>query len=176
MSMDNPSFMTNQSQEFGNYGYNMGGGESSNLCIDDPAKRLYSPGGASNQQSVQNRLGNAQYGPNSDIARRIREQQRKVGLADTVNGMNGEEPKPFRCPVIGCEKAYKNQNGLKYHKSVSFLLYRRYQKFITDIPTARPQQPATPRERRWYIFHRGSYHPFAIPRYAWHGEREALQV
>jgi hypothetical protein len=21
-----------------------------------------------------------------------------------------------RCPVIGCEKAYKNQNGLKYHK------------------------------------------------------------
>jgi len=27
--------------------------------------------------------------------------------------MNGEEHKPFRCPVIGCEKAYKNQNGLK---------------------------------------------------------------
>lgn len=25
-----------------------------------------------------------------------------------------EEPKPFKCPVIGCEKAYKNQNGLKY--------------------------------------------------------------
>ncbi|KAB2571827.1 Transcription factor SFP1 [Lasiodiplodia theobromae] len=24
--------------------------------------------------------------------------------------------KPFKCPVIGCEKAYKNQNGLKYHK------------------------------------------------------------
>jgi transcription factor SFP1 len=24
-----------------------------------------------------------------------------------------EEHKPFRCPVIGCEKAYKNQNGLK---------------------------------------------------------------
>ncbi|KAK3079647.1 Transcriptional regulator of ribosomal biogenesis proteins [Coniosporium uncinatum] len=27
-----------------------------------------------------------------------------------------QEIKPFRCPVIGCEKAYKNQNGLKYHK------------------------------------------------------------
>jgi hypothetical protein len=26
----------------------------------------------------------------------------------------GKEHKPFRCPVIGCEKAYKNQNGLKY--------------------------------------------------------------
>ena len=25
-----------------------------------------------------------------------------------------EKHKPFRCPVIGCEKAYKNQNGLKH--------------------------------------------------------------
>jgi transcription factor SFP1 len=28
--------------------------------------------------------------------------------------MMNEEHKPFKCPVIGCEKAYKNQNGLKY--------------------------------------------------------------
>ena len=27
-----------------------------------------------------------------------------------------EEHRPFKCPVIGCEKTYKNQNGLKYHK------------------------------------------------------------
>lgn len=27
-----------------------------------------------------------------------------------------EEYKPFKCPVIGCEKNYKNQNGLKYHR------------------------------------------------------------
>lgn len=26
------------------------------------------------------------------------------------------ELKPFKCPVINCGKAYKNQNGLKYHK------------------------------------------------------------
>jgi len=26
------------------------------------------------------------------------------------------ENKPFKCPVIGCEKTYKNQNGLKYHR------------------------------------------------------------
>lgn len=26
------------------------------------------------------------------------------------------ENKPFKCPVIGCDKTYKNQNGLKYHK------------------------------------------------------------
>lgn len=24
--------------------------------------------------------------------------------------------KPYKCPVPGCDKAYKNQNGLKYHK------------------------------------------------------------
>ncbi|CCD24746.1 uncharacterized protein NDAI_0D04320 [Naumovozyma dairenensis CBS 421] len=30
--------------------------------------------------------------------------------------MDHEEHKPFKCPVIGCEKTYKNQNGLKYHK------------------------------------------------------------
>lgn len=30
--------------------------------------------------------------------------------------MDHEEDKPFRCPVIGCDKAYKNQNGLKYHR------------------------------------------------------------
>lgn len=30
--------------------------------------------------------------------------------------MENEEYKPFKCPVIGCEKTYKNQNGLKYHR------------------------------------------------------------
>ncbi|GMG34875.1 unnamed protein product [Ambrosiozyma monospora] len=27
------------------------------------------------------------------------------------------ENRPFKCPVIGCEKNYKNQNGLKYHRA-----------------------------------------------------------
>ncbi|AMD19937.1 HCL214Wp [Eremothecium sinecaudum] len=31
--------------------------------------------------------------------------------------MGHEEHKPFKCPVIGCDKTYKNQNGLKYHKT-----------------------------------------------------------
>lgn len=30
--------------------------------------------------------------------------------------MENDEHKPFKCPVIGCEKTYKNQNGLKYHR------------------------------------------------------------
>ncbi|CAH6720210.1 hypothetical protein CLIB1444_03S06854 [[Candida] jaroonii] len=30
--------------------------------------------------------------------------------------MENNEDKPFKCPVIGCDKNYKNQNGLKYHR------------------------------------------------------------
>lgn len=30
--------------------------------------------------------------------------------------MERGEHKPFKCPVQGCEKTYKNQNGLKYHR------------------------------------------------------------
>lgn len=112
-------------QAFNLTGLPMNGGlnnDNSNICIDDPAKRLFNPSNGANnsQQYAQFRLGNAQYGPNSDIAKRIREQQMLAGVPDPSLGMMPhEEPKPFRCPVIGCEKAYKNQNGLKYHKAVS---------------------------------------------------------
>ncbi|KAI5300750.1 Transcriptional regulator of ribosomal biogenesis proteins, partial [Ascosphaera pollenicola] len=120
------------------------------LCIDEPAKRLFSPAqfnqptqlpemqmnqsmsgapgtpdgsvtpgntSSNSQTNVLFRLGTSQYGPNSEIAQRIREQQLLAGVPDTTLGLLNEEPKPFRCPVIGCEKAYKNQNGLKYHKA-----------------------------------------------------------
>ncbi|RLV91825.1 Transcription factor SFP1 [Spathaspora sp. JA1] len=30
--------------------------------------------------------------------------------------VDNDENKPYKCPVIGCEKNYKNQNGLKYHR------------------------------------------------------------
>ncbi|ODV84318.1 hypothetical protein CANARDRAFT_201130 [[Candida] arabinofermentans NRRL YB-2248] len=30
--------------------------------------------------------------------------------------MEQGENRPFKCPVIGCDKNYKNQNGLKYHR------------------------------------------------------------
>lgn len=123
MSMQqNPLLMANQSQNFG-FGAFGTNNDMLDLCIDEPAKRLFSPTGGygnSSQQYANMRLGTGQYGPNSDIARRIREQQMLAGLPDTTAGMMpNDEPKPFRCPVIGCEKAYKNQNGLKYHKSVS---------------------------------------------------------
>ena len=119
MSM-NQQLMQDPQQLYSGYAFG-NGNEMLELCIDEPAKRLFSSGGYADNNTSSNptRLGSAQYGPNSEIARRIRERQSNVGLADTTLGLNGEEPKPFRCPVIGCEKAYKNQNGLKYHKHVS---------------------------------------------------------
>lgn len=108
---------------FGNFGFGTNN-DMIDLCIDEPARRLFSPGNPGmNQgqgQQMASRLGNGQYGANSDIARTIRERQVAAGLPDTMTnaGASHEEPKPFRCPVIGCEKAYKNQNGLKYHKAV----------------------------------------------------------
>jgi transcription factor SFP1 len=123
MSVQNNALMSaNQHATFpyGGFGTN---NDMLDLCIDEPAKRLFSPAGGygnQNQQYAHMRLGNGQYGPDSDVARRIREQQMLAGVPDTTAGMMpNDEPKPFRCPVIGCEKAYKNQNGLKYHKSVS---------------------------------------------------------
>ena len=111
----------------GNNGYNNWGftpnNEMLDLCIDEPAKRLFASSGMFNAQQQQQagptssaiQLGDGQYSENSELARTIREQQKLAGVPDpSADGV----PKPFHCPVIGCEKAYKNQNGLKYHKSV----------------------------------------------------------
>ena len=119
MSMTNQRFMSSQFQGFGGYGFG-NTNEMLDLCIDEPAKRLFSLNGGFNTpqtSSSSSKLGEDQYGENSEIARTIREQQRIAGVPEPQpdNGI----PKPFHCPVIGCEKAYKNQNGLKYHKSVS---------------------------------------------------------
>ena len=117
MSVDGAGFVVMPQNDIGMYGYG-NDGNFGEVYIDDPAKRLFSSNASNqqNQQIVHQRLGSAQYAADSDIAKRIRERQINAGLADTVGG---HEPKPFRCPVIGCEKAYKNQNGLKYHKTVS---------------------------------------------------------
>jgi transcription factor SFP1 len=140
MSMQNPLFGT---EAFGNgFGYGMNN-DMIDLCIDEPAKRLFQqnhrPNMGPNGSNVHSRLGSGQYGANSDIARTIRERQAAAGLPDTTTNIAPhEEPKPFRCPVIGCEKAYKNQNGLKYHKSVSNPDCLR--RNCTNRDTARSQQ------------------------------------
>lgn len=105
------------------FGLGFGNGNGNNLnnnfgTISDPGKQLFSPGGGNNmltpeQQNIQQQF--AQFGidvtmlpPGTDLQALL---QQLSPLAIQ------EEHKPFKCPVIGCEKAYKNQNGLKYHKT-----------------------------------------------------------
>jgi transcription factor SFP1 len=106
-----------------NFPFGMGTDSLSlDLCIDEPAKRLYSPNGYNNQrlqqQFAQFGLGQGQFSNNNDLMMAYRQQQlmamNAVGNPQAAAMVLGEEHKPFKCPVIGCEKAYKNQNGLKY--------------------------------------------------------------
>ncbi|KAL8673070.1 MAG: hypothetical protein Q9168_002493 [Polycauliona sp. 1 TL-2023] len=111
----------NQFDAFGNFQFGNGDGML-DLCIDEPAKRLYNANGDYNsnvplQQTNALKLGDAQYSENSEIARTIRERQKQAGIPDGGSGPNDGIPKPYHCPVLGCEKAYKNHNGLKYHKT-----------------------------------------------------------
>ena len=133
------------------YGYPVDlGHDMLDLCIDEPAKRLFARNGghaadyAQSQQpattSSASQLGDGQYSENSDIARTIREAQKDAGVPDP--SVDGGVPKPFHCPVIGCEKAYKNQNGLKYHKSVSQPSSSSVAQVAKNIP-ARPQLAKT---------------------------------
>ncbi|KAG8163663.1 hypothetical protein KVR01_006960 [Diaporthe batatas] len=105
------------SSQFGGMNFGNGNGNNMNFgTISDPGKQLFSPGGGSltpEQQNMQQQF--AQFGidvstlpPGTDPATLL---QQLAPLAIQ------EEHKPFKCPVIGCEKAYKNQNGLKYHKT-----------------------------------------------------------
>lgn len=118
MGMGDMGMGMNMNMNFGNGNFGMNGFDNNNGTIDQPGKRLFSKQGAGlSQAQLQNALKNYQLGGNdqSELARRLREQQLLNG-ASIPQFPFPEEVKPFRCPVIGCEKAYKNQNGLKYHK------------------------------------------------------------
>ncbi|KAF1851574.1 uncharacterized protein K460DRAFT_424390 [Cucurbitaria berberidis CBS 394.84] len=107
----------NMNMNFGNGNFGAMSGFDNNGTIDQPGKRLFSKQGAGlSQVQLQAALKNYQLGGNdqSELARRLREQS--LNGASIPQFPFPEEVKPFRCPVIGCEKAYKNQNGLKYHK------------------------------------------------------------
>jgi transcription factor SFP1 len=97
--------------DFSGFGANM------NNFIDNPAKQLYSPNNAMAQQRLQQQmaqfgLDQSQFGDITD-PHQIAILQRALGATNGTLAMPPEEDKPFKCPVIGCEKAYKNQNGLK---------------------------------------------------------------
>ena len=76
--------------------------------------------------------GQGQFGNNSNLVQLYRQQQMMAmnGMNNPAAMMVNEEHKPFRCPVIGCEKAYKNQNGLKY---VPHLLHFNTADFLAGI-------------------------------------------
>ncbi|KAJ2818150.1 Transcriptional regulator of ribosomal biogenesis proteins, partial [Coemansia sp. 'formosensis'] len=38
-----------------------------------------------------------------------------AAAAAKAHGLLPRDDKPYRCPITGCDKAYKNPNGLKYH-------------------------------------------------------------
>ena len=117
-NMSNLTFGTNQ------WGMGFGAdltGVNLNTTIDDPARRLFSPNGSQltpQQQALRlaqsSGLDTSQLPPGADTAALL--QQINASL------MIPEEPKPYKCPVVGCEKAYKNQNGLKYVPSPSLPL------------------------------------------------------
>lgn len=101
--------------------------------IDDPAKRLYSPGGTTQQMTSQQRAFDQQLQMQQQLQQQL--SSMNLDLSALPPGVDAamlfqqmsalmvpqsEEHKPFRCPVIGCEKAYKNQNGLKYVLISSF--------------------------------------------------------
>lgn len=153
MNMSNMQFMQNQA--FGAYPFGDGIDLPTDLCIDEPAKRLFSLNGGFNQPQQQHsptssatQLGDGQYSENSELAKTIREEQKRAGVPDP--SADGGPPKPFHCPVIGCEKAYKNQNGLKYHKSVSSS--SRICVYITKSKIARPQHAEARGQRQWNFF------------------------
>jgi transcription factor SFP1 len=112
-----------------NFDYSLAFGLENNLgdmTIDDPAKRLFSKqGGMNNTNQLQFGMKNGQMSMDGDLAKRLREQQLVGGLGGPIVGFPEPEQKPFKCPVIGCEKSYKNQNGLKYHKQVKFSTHTR---------------------------------------------------
>lgn len=150
--------LSNQQYPFGFDGNDLG----LELCIDEPARRLYQPNGAGQNQraALQQQfaafgLGPGQYGNNPDLMNAYRQNQMMMGINGMMPSqaqlavMMAEEHKPFRCPVIGCEKAYKNQNGLK-------CVFQRFGLIATNIfqvpQNSRSPNSAIARERRWYLF------------------------
>lgn len=123
--------------------------------IDQPAKRLFSKQGGLTQQQLQMAFRNSQMSEDSELAKRLREQQIMAG-ANMPPVIYQEENKPFKCPVIGCEKAYKNQNGLKYHKQVCRTLPRSHRKRMLTFSIARSPESATQGERGRHFLDRRS--------------------
>ncbi|TPX16801.1 uncharacterized protein E0L32_012366 [Thyridium curvatum] len=119
MKMNFANLNLNGSQQAG-LGFGNGVGGLDLNCIDDPAKSLFSPTNSlnaslANQQRLNQQLG--QFGLDASQFPQGTDAQALLQQMSAALIIPQEEHKPYKCPVIGCEKAYKNQNGLKYHKT-----------------------------------------------------------
>ena len=116
---------TDNTNNFGTGSGGFGGDFTPSMgTIDEPAKRLFSPGNPSGNPSstpsgTPSGTSNATLAMQQQLAASFNlnsEQLQNLGATDQkalLAMLLPEEHKPFKCPVIGCEKAYKNQNGLK---------------------------------------------------------------
>ncbi len=178
MKMSLGNMNLNGGDQFGmGFANNLGGIDLS--CIDDPAKRLYSPNGtqtshqqrALDQQLAQFSLDAGQFPTGAEAQALIKQMSHAL--------MVPEEFKPFKCPVVGCEKAYKNQNGLKCVASRA-----RYSLSLTAANThplqvpqdPRPLHPAAARERRRHLLHCQPRDVHPLPGHPGHGEGETASV
>lgn len=110
----NQEMLQQINNDFGSMDFSQNSNEMLDLCINDPAKKLFSNEGTINaSQFPQFNFMNGANGTNTNQAEI---QARQLAAARTR--FPGEEDRPFKCPVIGCEKAYKNANGLRYHEKV----------------------------------------------------------
>jgi hypothetical protein len=48
---------------------------------------------------------------------------KSIGIEEAFASYVEREERPYKCQVPGCEKSYKNANGLKYHRRVCFYSY-----------------------------------------------------
>lgn len=73
-------------------------------------------GNAFNSNNAAGVLGGSSRMPGAGMAFGDDEEPTIDDPARQLYMLERSENKPFKCPVIGCEKTYKNQNGLKYHR------------------------------------------------------------
>ncbi|KAK6350293.1 Transcriptional regulator of ribosomal biogenesis proteins [Orbilia brochopaga] len=105
-------------------------GDELDMTIHDPGKHLFNPMGTGAPRAPgfpQMSIQQLRAARENELARRM---NMDGYMGNNVPGASipgneallqslwaMQEDKPYKCPVIGCEKAYKNQNGLKYHKN-----------------------------------------------------------
>ena len=124
--------MNTLDNEFGNLDFsqvgafnNVANTDMFDLTINNPARALFSENGGINAAQAQlfgfvngastnpDNHGGAMQPPQMQM-----QHEGMSGPAPPIDPYGGEE-RPFKCLVVGCEKAYKNANGLRYHERVS---------------------------------------------------------